>query len=198
MKNTLPGLLMAGLLLALTPLVSGAEKAVGLEGGGFVPSDTTFREFFKEGITEGVSFHLRTRQGFGLLFLADYYTQTRTFQRENFRVTSYPVSLQMMYYLDESPRLSPFLAVGVSGLWAGEENVTTGRHIGLSAKVGLGGSAGVEFGPRYWRVRPYFRWSCVTIPGQVAVQGLNLSGYTIVVGANLNFGQPKKPAQPSP
>jgi opacity protein-like surface antigen len=197
MKNTLAGLLLAGLLAAVVPPAR-AEVAVGLEGGYFIPSDKTMREFFKEGPTEGLSFHLRTWQGFGLLFLADYYTQTKDFAGETFRVTSYPVTLQALYYLAESPRLSPFLAVGVSGLWASEEDVTTGKKQGLSAKVGLSGSAGVEFGPRSWRVRPFFRWGYIQIPGQEAVQGLNLSGYTIVAGANVNFGQPKKPPKPAP
>ena len=197
MRTALTGLLLIG-WLAGAALPARAEVGLGLEGGYFIPSDKTFREFFKEGMTEGVSIHLRTRQGFGLLFFADYYTQTRKFQKENFRVTSYPVSLQALYYLDESPRISPFLALGISGIWGSEEDLTTGRKIGLAAKVGLGGSAGAEFGPRYWRVRPYFRWGYNSIPGQEAVQGLNLSGYTIVVGATMNFGKPKKPAKPAP
>lgn len=195
MRTAVTGLLLIG-CLAASALSARAEVGVGLEGGYFVPSDKTFREFFQEGPVEGISIHLRTRQGFGLLVFSDYYTQTKTFQRERYRVTAYPVSLQALYYLAESPRISPFLAAGVSAIWSSEEDLTTGKKQGLSAKAALSASAGAEFGPRSWRVRPYFRWSCQDIPGQEAVQGLNLSGYTLVLGGIVNFGQPKKPAKP--
>jgi len=190
-------LLTVGLLAGMAAPAARAEIGVGLEGGYFVPNDNSFRQLFKEGPAEGFSIHLRTRQGFGALLFLDYYTATAHLQGETFKVTAYPVSLQALYYLDESPHISPFIAAGISDVMGYETNVTANKKIG-SNKVGLGGSLGAEFGARSWRVRPYFRFSYMEIPGQSAVQGINLSGYTMVAGATVNFGKPKKPAKPAP
>ena len=192
MKASWPWLMTLALLTTISTSRPRAEEAVGLEAGYFMPSDKTFRSFYGNGWTGGLSGRLRTRQGFGLFFSADYFQEQRSYRSETFQVAAYPVSVQLLYYLHESPRLSPFLAVGMAGIVAQERNLSTGKSTVLNTDPGLIGTAGVEFGPRRWTVRPYFRWSLIQEPTRENFSGLNLSGYAPMLGVNYCFGQPRK------